>query len=437
MVGSRASVRRARGGLLIDASFVLVVDAIPWELAVEVWQQGHLPGFSEPVPSVSVFPSSSNVALPALIDGILGARPPGYEARYYHPPSATIRGRPGAPEADRPMVRYRARPGPLDLVAGPIVARFRASREVARLMHRFVRESGSWLAYASATDGIGHFGGREALLSAFRTVTRHVVEARRVIEMKHGTAPPVILTSDHGMAFGRLAHVSGVLVSQALKNAGFVRQSAGSAGFFLPSMGEIAAGVCFVAPDGAATVARILTRVEGIDVVVARRGEESALIVRGNDEALLDWRGGRYRYHESPGDPLRYAPVWAELRGSGAIDGDGFVDGDALFAATWSHDYPDALHRIRRALTDLVEFPAPVLFSMRPGYTYGPPLTHAGSRLLGGQVGTHGALSSEQSLGFLSVAGVQAPPPVVRAESALIPYRDLVIRGASHSESHH
>src|SRR4029453_7206315 len=164
----------------------------------------------------------------------------------------------------------------------------------------------------------------------------------------------------------------------------------------LPSMGEIAAGVCFVAPDGAVTAARTLARVEGIDVVAARHGTETAVIVRGTDEAILDWRTDRYRYEASAGDPLRYAPVWAELERTGAIDVDGFGDGDALFAATWSHDYSDALHRIRRALTDLVEFPAPVLFSMRPGYTYGPPLTHAGSRLLGGQVGTHGALSSEQ-----------------------------------------
>ena len=372
--------------------------------------------------------------MPALIDRILGARPSGYEARYYHPPSGTMRGGLSAPEADWPMAQYRPHPDPLDVLAGYVLPRLMASREVARLMRRFVKEGGSWLAYASATDGVAHFAGREALLAAFRTLARHVVNARRAIEMEHGAAAAVVLTSDHGMAFGRLAHVSDGVVSQALENAGFVAERAWPEGFFLPAMGEIAAGVCFVARDRAATAARTLARVEGIDVAVGRSAEESALIVRGADEASLDWRNGRYRYNASAGDPLRYRSVWAELRRCGAVDGDGFVGGDALLAATWSHDYPDALHRIRRALTDLVEFPAPVLFSMRPGYTYGPPLTHAGSTLLGGQVGTHGALSSGQSLGFLSVAGLPAPPPVVRAESALIPYRDLVIRGASRRE---
>ncbi len=39
----------------------------------------------------------------------------------------------------------------------------------------------------------------------------------------------------------------------------------------------------------------------------------------------------------------------------------------------------------------------------------------------------------KQSIGFLSVAGLPAPPPVVRAETALVPYRDLVIQGATSS----
>jgi len=62
---------------------VLVLDAVSWAVAHQLWEEGHLPGFSEPVPSVSVFPSFTNVAVPALIHPIFGARPLGYEARYY------------------------------------------------------------------------------------------------------------------------------------------------------------------------------------------------------------------------------------------------------------------------------------------------------------------------------------------------------------------
>jgi hypothetical protein len=240
----------------------------------------------------------------------------------------------------------------------------------------------------------------------------------------------VVLTSDHGMAFGPLTHVSRAVVSRTLERAGFVAERSGPDGFFLPAMGDVAAGVCFVAPDRAVAAARILARLETIDLAVGRRDEESAVVIRGAEEAIVTWRDGRYRYDAGPGDPLRYARLWADLQRAGAMDADGWVDGDSLLTASWAHDYPDALHRIHRALTDLVEFPAPVLFSMRRGHTYGPFLSHAGSTLLGGQVGTHGGLGSDQSLGFLSVTGLPPPPPVVRAEAALIPYRDLVIRGA-------
>ena len=431
MVRPRARVRRSRPEELTGASLVLVIDAVPWSIARQVWEEGDLRHFCEPVPSVSVFPSFSNVAVPALITPIFGARPSGYEMRYYHPPSGTMRGGPDDPDADRPMAPYRSRPqGSVDLLAAYLFPHFMAWREVGRLLRRFMKEGGSWLAYASATDGVAHFGGRDALLAAFRKLTRQVVDARTTIEKEHGTAPPVVLTSDHGMAFGPLTHVSPAVVSQAMKDAGFVPERSGPDGFILPAMGEVAAGVCFVAPDRAVAAARILARLETIDFAVARRDEESAVVIHGAEEATVRWRNGRYRYQRGPGDPLRYARVWTDLERAGAMDADGWVDGDILLTASWLHDYPDALHRIRRALTDLVEFPAPVLFSMRPGYTYGPLLTHAGSTLLGGQVGTHGGLGSEQSLGFLSVAGLPAPPPVVRAEAALIPYRDLVMRGA-------
>jgi hypothetical protein len=411
---------------------VLVLDAIPLALARQVWQEGHLPGFCEPVPSVSVFPSFTNVAVPALIDPIFGSRPLGYEARYYHPPSATIRGGPGDPEAQRPMARYRSHPhGVRDLLAAYLFPQLMARREIGRLLDRFANERRAWLAYASATDGLAHFAGRDALLVALRNIAREITDARKAVARTQGAAPPVVLASDHGMAFGRLAHMSCAVVSQALEDGGFVPERPGPDGFFLPAMGEVAAGVCFVTPDRAMKAARILAKLAAIDLVVARRDDASAVVLRGTDEATMDWGNARYRYRATPADPLRYAPVWAALERDAVMDADGFVGGDTLLTATWSHDYPDALHRIRRALSDLVEFPAPVLFSMRSGYTYGPALTHVGSALLGGQMGTHGGLGSEQSLGFLSVAGLPAPPPVVRAESALIPYADVVIRGAS------
>ena len=61
----------------------LVVDAIPHDLALELWSDGAMPGFDEPRPIVSVFPSLSHVAVPSLLRGVLDVHPEGYEARYH------------------------------------------------------------------------------------------------------------------------------------------------------------------------------------------------------------------------------------------------------------------------------------------------------------------------------------------------------------------
>jgi hypothetical protein len=94
--------------------------------------------------------------------------------------------------------------------------------------------------------------------------------------------------------------------------------------------------------------------------------------------------------------------VWEALERNGRLQ-DGWAQDADLFAATWSQRYPDALARVCLALGDLDLYPASVLFSMQDTYTYGPALTHAGGRLLGGVTGNHGGLSSTQSLGFAAV----------------------------------
>jgi len=73
-------------------TFFLLLDAVPYDLAHAVWADGGLPGFVEPRPTVAVFPSLTEVAVPSLLRGIFEERPPGYETRFFHPPSGEIRG---------------------------------------------------------------------------------------------------------------------------------------------------------------------------------------------------------------------------------------------------------------------------------------------------------------------------------------------------------
>ena len=85
-------------------TFFLLVDAIPWDVARQVWAEGELPGFAAPRPTVSVFPSLTEVAVPSLLRGIFHERPPGYEARYFDPESGETRGGFSDPEADAAFV---------------------------------------------------------------------------------------------------------------------------------------------------------------------------------------------------------------------------------------------------------------------------------------------------------------------------------------------
>jgi hypothetical protein len=117
------------------------------------------------------------------------------------------------------------------------------------------------------------------------------------------------------------------------------------------------------------------------------------------------------------------------------LENDWASDAD-LFAASWSEAYPDALARVRHGMEDLVRTPAPVLFSMKQSWTYGPPLTHLGAEIIGGQVATHGALTADESLGFAACTNEDEPEawhraPALRPEQVLRPWRELVRAGAA------
>jgi len=409
------------------------VDAIPYALAREVWADGGLPGFAEPRPTVSVFPSLTDVAIAALLREIFLERPPGYEARWYHTPSGEIRG-PGDPASEAAAAPLRARPrGLVALAAIYLLREGLAYTQIRWITHRFRNEGGPWLGYLSATDGVAHFSGREALDRSFRDIAARVHELRLEHERRHGVLPGAVLCSDHGMAFGELEHLSAHELGERLRREGFRLGEGGWEGAVLVPYGDVGGGVLHVDDRRAAEAAEVVARAPGVDLVFAR--EEQGCLALGDggaSRARVRWRGDAYRYDAERGDPLGYLPVWQALEEEGRLQHGWARDAD-LFARTWSHRYPDALARVRLGLGDLVLHPAPVLFSMRDSCTYGPALTHAGARLLGGQVGSHGSLSGPQSLGFAAVSEGDGDPwpgaPALRPQQVFRPWADLVRAG--------
>jgi hypothetical protein len=408
----------------------LLIDAIPFDLAWEAWNEGAMPGFLEPRPSVSVFPSLTDVAVPALLRPIGGERPPGYEARWYHPPSGEIRG-PGDPASEAAMAPFQGRPrGVLAQAALYVLRGGLAYAQIRWITHRFAREGGPWLGYVSATDGVGHFGGRSGLRRAFDGVLGAVDAVRREHRERTGLWPDVVLCSDHGMAFGQLHHLSEHALAAHLASGGFRPGERGADGVVLVPWGEVGSGVAYVEPGRAPALAERVASAPGVDLAFGADGEGCLVFRSDGARARLSWRGDRYRHQALAGDPLGYAPLFEALARDGVLDEHGFAPDEALFAASWRAPLPDALARVRRGLEDLVAHPAPVLFSMRDDWTFGPALTHAGAVLLGGQVGTHGGLTAAQSLGFAAATEEVADPwpgaPALRSERVFAPWRALL-----------
>jgi len=411
----------------------LLIDAIPFDLAHELWAAGDLPGFCEPRLTISAFPSLTEVAVPALLREIFPVRPPGYETRYYDPESGQIRG-PGDAASEAALAPLRARPR--GLVAHAVIYLLReqlAYTQIRWIGHRFHAEGGPWLGYLSATDGVGHFNGRDGLADALRDIAASVDRLRREHEREHGVLPGAVLCSDHGMAFGPLEHLPASELGERLLRAGFRLGGERDAAVTLVPFGDVGSGVVHSSPSRALEVAEAVSRAPGVELTFARtEGGFLALAEGGVQRARVRWREGAYRYEALGGDPLDYLPIWRELARGGRAR-EGWVQDADLFEATWRHRYPDALARVRHGLTDLVVHPAPVLFSMADSFTYGPSLVHAGARLLG-QVGNHGALTTAQSCGFAAVSQQDSDPwpgrPALRPEEVFRPWAEVVRAGA-------
>ena len=422
----------------MTAALFLVVDAIPHPKARGLWEEGRMPGFCEPRPVISVFPSLTNVAVPALLRGVFDdVRPPGYEARHYHPPTGEIRGGFRFPESEPGLAPYHDHPeGTLQHLAVYVLRSSLVTTQARWIGHRLKRSDEPWLGYVAATDGVGHFAGEERLREAFGTLCDRVVEAADAIERDRGERPTVVLCSDHGLAFGRLEHLDAGEIERRLRLVGFHQGRVGGAGFVLVPLGDVGGGAAWCRPQAAPELAEAVAELPGVDVTFAVTSDGArAFAVREDGMAIANLRtdGRRVGYEPVTGDPLGLLPAWD----SASSDGRWATD-EAMLAATLAHRYPDALHRVLGGFRDIVDHPGQVLFSMDRGWTWGPRLTSVAARLVSGQVGTHGALSADQSLGFAAARGgaEDAPWPAspMRPEAVFAPFADAVRAGAAARE---
>jgi len=165
-----------------------------------------------------------------------------------------------------------------------------------------------------------------------------------------------------------------------------------------------------------ARVAGDVVALEGVELACYRQehaepegsaGREVVVVSR-TGRARIDRGPAGLRYRADVGDPLKLAPILAELAMHGKIDDEGFVADDVLFEATIDHVYPDAVHRLWRAFDGLIVHEPDVLISIAEGYEVGGPLM---SRIVS-LASVHGNLRPLSSFGFATSMAGKLPDTV-------------------------
>ena len=406
----------------------IAIDAVPHHIMAELEQEEinqFYRGLEGPTPLISTFPSTTSLALAAILEPLGIVQSPGYEAKHYNWERNRVSG--GGLFSYEPFpwresfdwkIHGLLRKGLSAL--RPIKA---ARKDIRQALQAFLEsDAPAFFIYFDTTDSAGHLKSPEGLKPILRELDHRLSEMR---EDNPDTPFFTVLFSDHGLDGG--APLTNVRkgVKRSLQTRGFhvgskLRRDTDVV--FVP-FGLVSSFVAYVSPGTEIEVAKVITSTEGVELcahpeaegwrVEASRG--SAAIERSTEAPF------RWRYSWSGEDPL---DLGEELHNSFANRR--WVEDDEVFRGTHDRRLPDPLHRIVRSF-DLVGNPASLVCSVAPGFMYGSKLTVIGSRMSVGRLEwTHGALDRSASLGFLmtDVPGWQ-PEAALRFDEALKPFADL------------
>lgn len=402
------------------------LDAVPYAVVARVTDrtlgdEAAFPGFTRPAALISTFPSTTSLALAGILESFGLEKSPGYEHRFFDHEMNKKRG--GGPISYRkllfPWRKYFD--WQVEGFAGKGIKILHLQKSCRKAIDRSLAafaasDQDVFTIYHDITDLTGHVQGPDAL----EPFMRHLDAGLEDLRQRPGQRPfHTVIYSDHGLSGGEPLRNIRKGIKKTLRRAGFrIRGHIHEATdvVFIP-YGLVSSLVAFTAPGSEVKAAEILATVEGVDLCVAADGDGWRITSRRGSARCSRRRaadGDHYAYQPLSGDPLGYA----ELAASDPWRSDGW-----WFEATRTSVYPDALHRIATGF-ELVENAASVICSVADGHMYGSAFTVLGSRISTGKLKwTHGALTSEASLGFVmsDVPGSPAPD-VVRFDEALRPW---------------
>jgi hypothetical protein len=406
----------------------VAVDAVPFAIMAESAADPRnelLRSMRGPVPLISTFPSTTSLALAAILQPVGVHGSPGYEAKHYEWASNRVSG--GGLLDYEPFPWREFFDWKVETLFRKAVSAIRpvkaARQDIRESIDAFLASDRPiFFVYYDTTDSAGHLKSPKSLLPILGELDSRLAEARAA----HPDDPFwTVIFSDHGMEGGKALANTRAAVARALRQGGFeLRTSIAADGdVVIVPFGLVSSFVVYTAAGREQDAASAITRAKGVDLCVTRTpGGFRVEAERGR--ALIHRQPTdppRWRYEWSGEDPLWLSP---DLHATFS-DGGSISDGD-LFAATADDFYPDPFHRIASSF-DQVENPASVVCSVARGHMYGAKITALGSRVSVGRLEwTHGALEYDASVGFLmSDVPVWRPLGPVRFDHALAPFTAL------------
>ncbi len=368
-----------------DRHLIIIVDSVPFGLIESLWRDGRFRLFHPPSCTISPFPVMTDVSLAEFF----GVSPcPGAESEYYdgaklsdgYDNYAHERNAIWLARTDYHMINF-----------AHAIAYFYPhawfDHELHYIQKYFQRSTKSpFIGYCVCTSALGAMLGRDGhvagLIRLDRMCEQMMWQARGKLQ--------ITLLSDHGH---NLVPSKRVPLTETLERAGYriTTRLKERGDIVIPEFGIVTCAGIYT--HEAEHVARDVVGIDGVEQAMYSGDNDTVVVLaRGGARATISHANGKYRYVAEQGDPLRLNPIVKQL-----ADADGWIADVALFDATKSHEYPDAVHRVWRAFHGLMAHPPDVMLTVSDGW-------HCGSKFMTSVLdlqAAHGNLGRPSSYGFV------------------------------------
>lgn len=393
----------------------IALDGIDYDLVKELKDEGHFAQFNEPIPFISTFPSDTTAGFTGILQPLGVGKVPGYEVRFYSIKENRIKG--GTPfDFYKIPIKYKY-----------YFDSFRHQMHEKAIMYLFPGLAGKQdlanmedslfntdkkiiMTYIGGTDGAAHLLGRKRTKNFLKFMDDYL--SRMVIRYQDLKAEPlqIILYSDHGFYHEGLRSISFAELKKKLRKKGFRLNSSleNDHDIVTVPFGLLSAGIFYTKPQHRAALAKVLSDVDGIDLVFWHNDNKKEIFVLREDGELAKFEYKSptlYRYVSIKGDPLNYHDVLDKHD----FKKNAWLPEKIWFEMTWKHDYPDAGFRLYDAFFNLVENSASIMISTQKNYQYGSVAARLGTIAKMGHKGTHGGLFREPSWGVVMTNYLPSP----------------------------